>query len=113
MENQPDQSVEAYQPRVTVAIIRSEKDLSLYRRAAEIAEGTTIDVLPSDPTAVDAFVADRDASDYPDVDIAARAREALESGATFVRVTEDREFRRVTPGDVWNYHLSLKDGRIK
>lgn len=96
----------ADEPRIV--IVRSADDLALYRRAAELAGGTSIEVLPNDLTAVDEFLAARDESDYPD--LAAHAREALQSGATMIRVTEDPEVRRTTPGDIWNYFRQLKYG---
>ncbi len=92
-----------FDPRVTIAIIRSELDLALYEGAAEIAGGTTVNVLPNRPSVVDAFVADRDHSDFPGIDIRSRAQEALSSGAMMACVIEDREVRRRTPGNIWNY----------
>src|SRR5581483_282055 len=101
------------EPKVNIIITRSPEDLERWRKAAEYAGGTTIEELPGDDATVEEFVAARDAEDYPGVDIATTAREALQSGATMIRVTEDTEWRRTHPGDVYNYHHGLKTGTIR
>ncbi|HSW79195.1 MAG TPA: hypothetical protein VLG47_00275 [Candidatus Saccharimonadales bacterium] len=97
------------EPRVGLLIVETVQEADRWQQAAELAGGTMIEVLPGDVETILLYI-DKGENGNTGADIGAYVQMVLDSGSTFLLMTEDMEYRESHPIDVWACYARISGG---